>query len=409
MTIVSSNPQTLYVTRNGLLEPLGQSQVMGYLRGLSREYKITLITYEKDEDWADREAMSSARNDCKACGIRWLPQRFRARPRFIAPALSMLRMIWLVWREVRDGRAELIHARSYIPAAVALAVNRITGAPFIFDMRALWPEELITASRLKRDSFLHRTIIAVERACLKRAATVVSLTHAAAEYLRLQYPAELLQQHIVVIPTCADLDRFTPAPNSAKGPIVHGCIGTILSGWFRTEWLAAWLSTVFRQDPVAQFDIVTRDNANSVLLAIDPNNRLSDRLTIASRPTEMMPEAVRTHSLSVMFFTDGLSKLGSAPTRLGEVLGCGLPVVANEGVGDVAKIINDHRVGVLVKSDSKDDMAQAYKALVELLRDHDLPQRCRNAAEEIFSLAKGTEAYREIYSRTLGDDSKQTS
>jgi len=41
---------TLYLTRNGLLEPLGQSQVMAYLRGLSRDYKITLITYEKDEE-----------------------------------------------------------------------------------------------------------------------------------------------------------------------------------------------------------------------------------------------------------------------------------------------------------------------------------------------------------------------
>lgn len=46
-------PATLYLTRNGLLEPLGQSQVLAYLRGLSRDYRITLITYEKDEDRSD--------------------------------------------------------------------------------------------------------------------------------------------------------------------------------------------------------------------------------------------------------------------------------------------------------------------------------------------------------------------
>jgi len=38
---------TLYLIRDGQLEPLGQSQVMAYLRGLSRDYKITLITYKK--------------------------------------------------------------------------------------------------------------------------------------------------------------------------------------------------------------------------------------------------------------------------------------------------------------------------------------------------------------------------
>jgi len=137
---------TLYLTRNGLLEPLGQSQVIAYLRGLSRNHKITLITYEKPEDWADSDRMADAWADCEAHGIRWLPQQFRQRPKIIAPALSMARMVWLVRREVRRGGIRLIHARSYIPAAVALTVSRMTRVPFLFDMRALWPEELITPS-----------------------------------------------------------------------------------------------------------------------------------------------------------------------------------------------------------------------------------------------------------------------
>ena len=169
---------TLYLTRNGLLEPLGQSQVLAYLRGLSRDYRITLITYEKDEDWADQPRVARQREECARLGIRWLPQRFRPRPKVIAPALSMLRMVWLVRREVRGQCVRLIHARSYIPAAVALVASRLTGVPFIFDMRALWPEELMTAGRLRRGSLLHRAIVAAERACFRRAGAVVSLTTA---------------------------------------------------------------------------------------------------------------------------------------------------------------------------------------------------------------------------------------
>ncbi|WP_229381878.1 hypothetical protein [Spiribacter sp. 2438] len=48
----------LYLTRNGLLEPLGQSQVMSYLRGLSRDHAITLVTFEKPEDMADSVAIT---------------------------------------------------------------------------------------------------------------------------------------------------------------------------------------------------------------------------------------------------------------------------------------------------------------------------------------------------------------
>jgi len=392
---------TLYLTRNGLLEPLGQSQVFAYLRGLSRDYAITLITYEKSEDQADTARMALAREACAAHNIRWLPQEFRPRPKIVAPALSMMRMTWLVWREVRGGRAGLIHARSYIPAAVALSVHRLTGVPFIFDMRALWPEELITSGRLKRGSVLHRAIVAVERACLRDAAAVVSLTHAAVAHLKREYPAELDGQRIAVIPTCADLDRFTPAPTKRIGSTVHGCIGTILSGWFRTDWLAAWLTAVAVDDSDARFDIVTRDDADDVRAALDPKGALGNRLRIGPRPSEEMPDAVRGHDLSVMFFTDGLSKLGSAPTRLAEVLGCGLPVVANDGVGDVAGIVRQNKVGVIVDGPDPVQMRAALDELKVLMQDPDLPARCRATAQAVFSLEVGTEGYRNIYASIL--------
>jgi len=87
-------PTTLYLTRNGLLEPLGQSQVMGYLKGLSQDYQITLITFEKPEDMADTQAMAKANADCEAHGIDWRPKSFHRRPKLLASAWSMFEMFW---------------------------------------------------------------------------------------------------------------------------------------------------------------------------------------------------------------------------------------------------------------------------------------------------------------------------
>ncbi|WP_370402017.1 glycosyltransferase [Sulfitobacter sp. JB4-11] len=387
---------TLYLTRNGLLEPLGQSQVFSYLKGLSTDFSITLITYEKDADWADSDAVDRARSECEAHGITWLPQRFRPKPKIIAPAFSMIRMAWLVWREVRRGQVKLIHARSYIPAAVAKVVSRVTGVPFIFDMRALWPEELITAGRLKRDSLMHRAIAGAERVCLRDAAGVVSLTHAAVAYLERLYPDALSTQRIAVIPTCADLSRFTMS-QSQPTPPVHGCIGTLLSGWFRIEWLQGWIAMVAERDPTARFEILTRDDPHLVRRGIDPQGIIAERLTITSRQPHQMPEALKGQSLSVMFYTEGKSKIGSSPTRMAEVLGTGLPVVANDGVGDVARIITDNRVGVLVAENTKAALNTAYDALQELMQDPDLPDRCRAVAQDVFSLDAGTERYRALY------------
>lgn len=392
---------TLYLTRNGLLEPLGQSQVMAYLRGLSNKHSITLITYEKPKDWEDVTAINRVRAECDAHGIQWLPQRFVSRPKIIAPFFSMIRMVWLVRREVIRSDIRLIHARSYIPAAVALIVSCITRVPFIFDMRALWPEELIIAGQLRRGSLIHRGIVAAERACLAKSAGVISLTHAAAAYLKSVYPVELKNQRLVVIPTCADLDRFTPSVIKRDGPNIHGCIGTVLSGWFRTDLLASWINVVAVRDPTARFEIVTRDDDFLVRKALDPMNNLAKRLNIGSQPSKDMPDALRAHDLSVMFFSSGLSKLGSAPTRLAEVLGCGLPVVANKGVGDVAEIISENDVGVIIEGESEEDIHKAFDTLNKLMQDTDLSIRCRATAKTIFSLESGTEAYGNIYTEIL--------
>ena len=182
---------------------------------------------------------------------------------------------------------------------------------------------------------------------------------------------------------------------------VIGCLGTVLSGWFRLDWLASFLSIAATRDDGAVFQLTTQDDPARIRAALDPEARLGDRLRIAPSAHGDVQKVLQGQTASVMFFTDGLSKLGSSPTRMAEILGCGLPVVANEGVGDVARIISEYRVGVLAKGPEPEAMAAAWSELTALLKDPDLPSRCRKAAEEVFSLESGTAAYARLYQQVL--------
>lgn len=394
--------QVLYLTRNGLLEPLGQSQIFPYLRGLSRHYRLTLISFEKPADLADHSVLHRAIEQCAELGLRWIPLRFRLKPRPWAPALAIPQLALVAlgqWR--RRSRPQLVHARSYVPAAIALLLHRLTGVPFIFDMRALWPEELITAGHLQRGSLLHRALLALERRCLQEASAVVSLTQAAVGYLQGRYPRELAGQRIAVIPTCADLQRFQLAKPAPGAPLVIGCIGTVLSGWFLIAWLRAFFEAFARADPTARFELISRDAPEAILAVLQPPSAWAHRLRIQAATPDEMPSIVKRHTASVMFFTGGLSKLGSSPTRMAEVLGCGRPVVANPGVGDVEQVLRQHRVGVLARGDGAAAMDACVAELLALLQDPDLASRCRRTAEELFSLESGTATYRQLYAEIL--------
>lgn len=393
----------LYLTRNGLLEPLGQSQIWPYLRGLSKHYSFVVISFEKPTDCADLVAAQNMKGNCTTQGISWIAFLFRSKPRPWAPVLAITQLGIVAFRQfLLQPKPQLVHARSYVPAAIALLLHRLTGVPFIFDMRALWPEELVTAGRLRRNSLLFRSLIYLEKNCLKDASAVVSLTHAAIKYLKVKYPHQLSGQRIAVIPTCVDLQRFQTADVSGSSQVVIGCIGTVLSGWFLIDWLRAFFDAVSRADPTARFELISRDPPDAIFTALEPSISWSKKLIIKSATPSEMPAIVQRHTASVMFYAGGAtSELGRSPTRLAEVLGCGRPIVANTGVGDVESIIRQSRVGVLSQGAGECEMDACVDELLELLSDPQLASRCRLTAEEQFSLEAGTSAYRQLYQDIL--------
>jgi len=205
-----------------------------------------------------------------------------------------------------------------------------------------------------------------------------------------------------VIPTCADLDRFVLAKRRPERRVI-GCLGTVLSGWFRLDWLAAFLAVAARRDPGTDFEITTRDDRDQVRAAVDPTGALGDRLHVAAARPDEVRDVLQGQIASVMFYAGGeTSELGRSPTRMAEILGCGLPVIANDGVGDMADIIRRYDVGVIVEEGTEAAMTAALEELDSLMADPDLASRCRRAAEEVFSLEAGTEAYRRLYAEILG-------
>lgn len=391
--------RVLYLTRNGLLEPLGQSQVLPYLKGLSRSFSITLVTFEKPEDWADRRSRNNAKRECHRLGIQWIALRFRSQPRPFAPIFAIFQLTAVTFLQfLKRDTPSLVHARSYVPSAIALFLHQLIGTPFIFDMRALWPEELITAGHLRRGSLLHSLIQTCESLCLKKASGVVSLTHSAVSYLQSTYTRELTGQRLLVIPTCADLQRFQFTTTPPTSPLVIGCMGTLLSGWFLVDWLRSFIEAVARADKTARFQLISRDPQHELLNALSLDPSLADRLDVSSARPEEMPAIVQLHTASVMFY-DGssISELGRSPTRMAEVLGCGRPIIANSGVGDVEHVVKHHRVGVLAAGPSGSAMDHCVSELFDLLKDPLLADRCRKTAEHLFSLDTGTASYHRLY------------
>ncbi|MFC1889619.1 glycosyltransferase, partial [Thermodesulfobacteriota bacterium] len=73
--------RVLYISYDGVTQPLGQSQVVYYLRGLTEKgHKIHLVSFEKPEYLEDRRLLRRVAKDLERRRIAWHPLRYHKRP-----------------------------------------------------------------------------------------------------------------------------------------------------------------------------------------------------------------------------------------------------------------------------------------------------------------------------------------
>jgi len=389
-------PETLYLSYTGLLEPLGRSQVLAYLSRLSKTYSITLVTFEKRDDFGNKIEVDLLKQECESFGIKWRPRIYHHKPRLLATAWDLLILLWDTLRISSRKNVKLVHCRSYIPAIAAWLIGKVTRTPFIFDMRALWPEEMIDAGRLKRKSLIYKTLNYIEKKLLTDASAVVSLTSAAIPYLMKKYP-ELQADKFTVIPTCVDLSRFAESDKFSNTKAVIGTMGTVVSGWYHLDWLINTLK--FSEDVFKQpcFKIITKDDPKVISNLSNSLNFDSAKLLIRSCKPDDIQSNIQELLFAVLYFTSGVSKIGSAPTRMAEFLACGIPILGNRGVGDMADIIEQHNIGVVIENGSEKSIKLGLEKMRLLLKDPELARRCKLTAEKLFSADVGAEKYANIY------------
>jgi glycosyltransferase involved in cell wall biosynthesis len=373
------------VSYDGMGEPLGRSQVLAYLFRLAAAYEITLFSFEKPD--ANMQALA---DELRERGIDWRPLSYHKRPPILSTLLDVLAGCRAVRAAASEHRPDIVHVRSYVPALIALWAKPKTKAKFLFDIRGFWADERVEGGIWPQSHWLYRGLYRIAKRCERRffadADAVVTLTEASVPVIRSW--ARRSDLDVTVIPTCVDLTRFPLTEPRAEGPLLTWCgsIGT----WYRfdlvpplAESLGLPLYVITRQTELA-----------SATLG-------ETAATIEALPPDQVPGALRAGDVGLSLCVSAFSKTASAPTRFGEYLAAGMPVIVTPGIGDLVSIVERHRVGVVLGGEDDAALGAAAQSVAQLLADPSLPDRCREVARELFDVEAGSTRYSELYDRLL--------
>ena len=406
---MSDKKHVLYIAFDGMTDPLGQSQVLSYLRKLSEQgYSFDVLSYEKP----DRVAIHRKAVDDFIAGydIRWHPLPYANRP----PIVSSIRSILLGKTHLRaiiaKRRPDIVHTRSYMATILGVWVKKEFGAKLLFDMRGFWADERKDNGSWTGPLFtqVYKYFKRREKEFFSFADHVISLTTVGKDFIAKTGLKPL--NKVQVIPTCVNFEVFPPFDVRIRAQsrlelelpadaIVMTYCGS-LGGNYRTDLALKLFGCLLKKDPGAHFLFISHSDKSIADKAIAHSRLPASRFRFVSAPYTQVHRYLMAGDIGIFLFNPMFSTMGSSPTKFGEYLACGLKLISTSGIGDVDLFYEKYPDCVSLLHDMNKD--EDYdRALAASLNSDPSKERLRDVAVESFGLEGGAEKYLSVYHSLL--------
>jgi len=303
---------------------------------------------------------------------------------------------------------KVVHARSHVPATIGLILKRVLGLQLIFDMRGLLADEYVDAGHWSRKSAKFRITKYMESIFLNHADAVVMLSRRIKEDLASKLPRLRNLEEVTVIPCCIDAQRFDIPPGAREAYRCERGWGNRkvivyagkLGGWYLTRELIDFFVAARSVDRRFFLQILTQGDRQTTESLLIARGLGRDDFDVRRVDPSELPYILAACDAGVSFIKPSYSKLASSPTKVGEYLGAGLPVITNSGVGDCDDIFRDPKLGVIISDFCEAEYRRAAARLREMLDQSTEADYRRSYAVAEFSVQTvGGPRYAALYER----------
>jgi len=378
----------LYISFDGILQPLGFSQVARVVAGIAKKgIPYHLLSVERHADLGEEEKVASVRRLLDPFDVRWTPIAVDLVGSPYRSAEAFARIGTAATSIVRKG-VGLVHARGYQAALVAQTLRRLFRVPYLFDARGYWIDERV-------DWFANRTAYAIgkwtERGLYRDARAIVTLTDLHARDLPATAP-------IVTIPTCADYDEFTiheqrpskPTPE-LDGKLVLAVVGAANRS-YAIEPSIRLAKAVCEARPDAHLLVLTRQSdeyQRALARVVFP----ADRCTFVAAAHSDMPRWLDNVDWGFLLLPDIAAKRGSMPTKLAEFFASGVRPIAHGCNVEMVSWVRRAGSGLVLDTLDPGAIDEAAKRVIGTPSRVEELRNAREITAPHFSLASGIERY----------------
>jgi glycosyltransferase involved in cell wall biosynthesis len=412
---MNGNKKILFLSYDGMTDPLGQSQVLPYLKGLSGYgYSFTILSCEKPDIYKKNKELIL--ESIEGYPINWAPVPFLRNPFGISTFLNLRNLNNAADKLQLINDFDMVHSRSGPATGIALRLKKKYKTKFLNDIRGFWADERVDGNMWNKKNplfkILYRYFKNLEFECLRNADYNVCLTYAAKKEISSwenNIPSPL---NLEVIPCSVDLKLFNSANLDEKtkaklkselgvkdSDIIITYLGSI-GGWYLTAEMMLFCKVLSDIVPQVKFLFIAPHRHDLIRQIAGKYNIPEDKIIITHGTRNEVPALLSFGKYSLFFIKECYSKLASSPTKHAEIMAMGIPVITNSGIGDVENIVNKYHSGIILQ---KLDMINYNKAAKKIQENiHFDSAEIRHGAEEYYSLENSIGKYLKVYQSVLG-------
>ena len=174
----------LFISYDGMTDPLGQSQVIPYLAGLTEYgFEFTILSCDKPDKFiAHKDYVLSL---LKPFPIKWVSIPYHKNPPVLSSYFDFLILRKKAKQLYKINRFDMVHTRPGLPTLVALWLKKKYEVKFFNDIRGFWADERVDGGMFNMSNPLFKIIYKwfkkKEYECLEIADYNTCITHKAKE------------------------------------------------------------------------------------------------------------------------------------------------------------------------------------------------------------------------------------
>lgn len=379
----------VFLTYDGMTDPLGQSQVIPYMKYLVKVgYNFKIISYEKNQNYKIENKVNSLIGE-----NNWVKIKFRRG--FFGKIINIILGIVSIKNIAKKNNISFFHLRGFIPALIfnfsKVKIN------YLYDYRSFAVGEHIDTNNIKENGFLHKLFTKIDKAMVKNSKGIVLLEVYAKRLLCEIYNFDL--KTFEIIRTSTSIKNYPKKEkknfNNEKEILFVSLGGARFP--YRSDIILKTIKSLIDNGINCRIDFINQYDHQIIKKHAENIKFPKEKIKIYSLDNELIPNALGKFDYGCVFYEKSKWRTVCSPTKLGEFLSAGLPIIALDGIKIIDKLEKNYDFIFTIKSDVEINL-QIKEIIKFISLSHDNNQ-CQKLALKKFDIQIANKKYERIYKK----------